>query len=245
MIVRSRTAVFVCSAGVLGAMLLWALAGLSDFGHFHGQVGTLLDRVAVHERHTSNVVATVVFDYRGFDTMGEELILFGAAMGVALILRSVRDDRGEHVHDEVSSDAIRLVGQLLVPVVLLVGLWLAAFGYVTPGGGFQGGVVLASALVLLWAAGSYRAYRHCSPKILLDLGEGWGAGGYVVVGLVALAVDGAFLQNLIGGGTPGQLLSGGSIPLLNWLSAFEVAAANVLIFHEFFEEYEAALGQRR
>ena len=165
-------------------------------------------------------------------------------MGVALILRVIRDDRGEHLRDRVSSDATRLVGQLLVPVVFLLGLWLAAFGYVTPGGGFQGGVVLAAALVLLWAAGSYRAYRGLSPKRGLDAGEGVGAGGYVVVGLVAFALDGAFLQNLIGGGTPGQLLSGGSIPVLSWFSAIEVAAANVLIFHEFFEEYAARVRER-
>jgi multicomponent Na+:H+ antiporter subunit B len=240
---RARTIVFLASTAVLAPFLLWALAGLPDFGHFHGAAGTLLDRVAVHERHVSNVVAAVTFDYRGIDTMGEELILFAAAMGVALILRVV-GDRGEHAPDRESSDATRIVGQLLVPVVLLVGLWLAAFGYVTPGGGFQGGVVIASALVLLWAAAGYRSYCRVSPKGLLDVGEGVGAGGYAVVGLIALAVDGIFLANLLGGGTPGQLLSGGSIPLLNWLSALGVAAANLLIFHEFFEEHVAGIRDR-
>jgi multicomponent Na+:H+ antiporter subunit B len=233
---RVRTTAFLASAGILGALLLWALAGLPDFGHFHGAVGTLVDPDAVQERHVSNVIAAVTFDYRGIDTMGEEMILFGAAMGVALILRVIRDEGGADTDDRASSDTTRLVGQLLVPVVLLLGLWLAAFGYVTPGGGFQGGVVLASSLVLLWASAGYRAYRRVSPKALLDAGEGAGAGGFVLLGLLALALDGIFLENLIGGGTPGQLLSAGSIPLLNWLSALGVAAANVLIFHEFFEE---------
>jgi multicomponent Na+:H+ antiporter subunit B len=236
---RARTTVFLASAGILGAFLLWALAGLADFGRFHGAVGTLVGRVAVDERHVSNVIAAVTFDYRGIDTMGEELILFAAAMGVSLILRTIRDETGADREDRVSSDTTRLVGQLLVPVVLLLGLWLSAFGYVTPGGGFQGGVVLASALVLLWASAGYRAYRRVTPKELLDAGEGAGAGGFVLLGFLALALDGVFLKNLIGGGTPGQLLSAGSIPLLNWLSAFAVAAANLVIFHEFFEEHVA------
>ena len=238
---RTRLAVFALAGPALFAFLLWALAGLPDFGHFQGGIGNLLNRVAVHERHTSNVVAAVVFDYRGLDTMGEELILFSSVMGVALLLRSFRPAREERPELRVQSDAIRLVGGLMVPVTFLLGLWLAAFGYVTPGGGFQGGVVLASALALLWAAGSYRAYKRASPEPLIDVFEGAGAGGYVAIGLIALAVDGVFLHNLLGPGQRGTLVSGGSIPFLNWASALEVAAANVLLYHEFLEEYVLAL----
>ena len=236
-----RTATFLGSGAVLGAFMLWALAGLPDFGSFHGPVGTLLDRVAVHERHASNAISTVVFDYRGFDTLGEELILFTAVMGVAMILRAIREENAPRPHDRVQSDAVRLVGQLMIPVALLTGLWLAAFGYVTPGGGFQGGVVLAAALLMLWAGGSYRAYKRASPRTLIDAVEGTSAAGFVVVGLIAMAIDGVFLRNLFVGGTPGSLVSSGSIALLNWLAAIEVAAANVLLFHEFFEEYVPTL----
>ena len=240
---RTRVTLFLASAAVLAPFLLWALAGLPHFGSFQGGVGNLLNRVVVHERHTSNVVGAVVFDYRGLDTMGEEFILFASVMGVALLLRSFRGEE-ERPYDRSSSDAVRLVGQLMIPVTFLLGLWLAAFGYVTPGGGFQGGVVLASALVLLWAAGSYRAYRGASPVELIDVAEGLGAGGYVLVGLIALVVDGIFLHNLLGPGQRGTLLAGGSIALLNWAAALEVAAANVLLFHEFIEEYIQTLRGR-
>ncbi len=184
------------------------------------------------------MVAAVVFDYRGVDTMGEEFILFAAVMGVALLLRESRDEEEAAAVDAASSDALGLVGSGMVAPILLLGLWLAAFGYVTPGGGFQGGVVLAAALVLVYVAGSYRSLRELAPTPVIDAAEGAGAGGYVVVGLVGLITATAFLQNLTGKGKTGTLLSGGSIPLLNWASAFEVTAALCLLAVEFLQELE-------
>jgi multicomponent Na+:H+ antiporter subunit B len=166
-------------------------------------------------------------------------------MGVALLLRDVRDVESRRPYDRVEDDAVQLLGILMVPVTVLLGLWLAAYGYITPGGGFQGGVVLAGGLVLLWAAGRYRAYRAASPIPLVELAEGVGAGGYVVVGLAALVSGAPFLQNLFGPGHFGTLLSGGSIPFLNWAAAIEVAAANVLLYNEVFEEYALSLRSRR
>src|SRR5919201_1760551 len=84
---RSRLGLFAVSAAGLAALLLWAIAGLPDFGHYHAPYGNVLNEVVPSERHVSNVVSAVVFDYRGIDTLGEEFILFSAALGVALLLR--------------------------------------------------------------------------------------------------------------------------------------------------------------
>jgi multicomponent Na+:H+ antiporter subunit B len=234
---RLRTGVFVASALPFAALLFWGLTGLPDFGDYDHAYGLILNHAAVAERGTTNVVGATVFDYRGFDTLGEEFILFASAMGVALLLRATRDEDAGWPHDRVGSDGVRMLGLLMVPATVLLGLWLVAFGYVTPGGGFQGGVVVAGGLLLFWVAGSYRSYRAVSPHLLVDFAEGFGAGGYVVIGLAALAASEAFLHNLLGPGESGTLYSGGSIAFLNWASAIEVAAANVLLFHEFFEEY--------
>jgi multicomponent Na+:H+ antiporter subunit B len=242
---RVRIVLFLAAAPVFAALVFWGLAGLPDFGHYQHAYGNLLNRAAPVERHTTNVVGATVFDYRGFDTLGEEFILFASAMGVALLLRAARDVEAERPYDRVDSDAVRLLGLLMVPATVLLGLWLIAFGYITPGGGFQGGVVLGAGLLLLWAAGRYRAYRAASPIEAVDFAEGVGAGGYVVVGLAALISSAPFLHNLFGPGESGTLLSGGSIPLLNWASGIEVAAANVLLYHEFFEEYVLSLRSKR
>jgi multicomponent Na+:H+ antiporter subunit B len=232
---RARLALFGISAAVLAGLLLWSLAGLPAFGDFEGEYGRILNSVAGTERHVTNVVSSVVFDYRGFDTLGEEFILFTSVMGVALLLREARDDR-ERPRDEVRSDAVRLVGLALVGPTVLLGLYVIAHGYLTPGGGFQGGVGVAAGLVLLYAAGRYRAYRAASPTSLLDFGEGVGVGTYAAVGVAALISGAAYLANVVDLGTKGTLASGGTIAILNAASGLAVAAAFVLLFHEFIEE---------
>ena len=239
----ARLWLFAPSGAGLAALLLWGVAGLPDFGHYVGPYGYVLNAVAPHERHVANVVTATVFDYRGFDTLGEEFILFSAAIGVALLLRNARDEgrpsRG------VGSDAVRLVGIGLVPVLLAIGLYVVAHGFVTPGGGFQGGVVLAAAFALVWLAGEYHAFRRLTPTPAVDLAKGTGAGGYVVVGLGALLLGHAFLRNIGPLGTTGTLASGGSMVLLNLATALEVAAAFILIFTEFVEELANATSAGR
>ena len=231
----TRLALFAVSGMALAALLVWGLAGLPAFGDFEGQYGRILNRVVGAERHVTNVVSAVVFDYRAFDTLGEEFILFAAVMGVALLLREARDDR-ERPRDEVRSDAVRALGVALVGPTILVGLYLVAHGYLTPGGGFQGGVALAAGLVLLYAAGRYRAYRAASPQSMVDLAEGVGAGGYAVVGIAALVAGSPYLANVVELGTKGTLAGGGTIPVLNATAGLAVTAALVLLFHEFLEE---------
>jgi multicomponent Na+:H+ antiporter subunit B len=232
----ARLALFGVAAAGLAALLLWSITGLPKFGGYDAAYGKILDKAAPQERQTSNVVAAVVFDYRGFDTMGEELILFAAVMGVAMLLREPREEGGPLPEDPVRSDALRAFGVSFGGATLVLGLWIVAHGYVTPGGGFQGGVILAAAFLLVWLAGAYRPYRRLTPVPVVEFAEGTGAGGYVVIGLCALLIGDAFLHNLLPYGVAGKLSSGGSIPLLNWASALEVAAAFLLLFNEFLSE---------
>ena len=242
---RTRVAVLLPALAGLGALFAWAIAGLPAFGHYRGPYGYVLNQVVVPLRHTTNVVMGTTFDVRGIDTMGEEFILYAAVIGVTLLLRdeSARG-RVERRTRRFPSDAVRLVGVLMIGGGLLVGLWLVAFGYITPGGGFQGGVVVAGSILLLYVVGSHRDYSPFRDEHVLDPLEGLGAGGYVVVGLAALASGMAFLANLFGPGKTGTLLSGGSIPVLNWTSAFAVTAAMLLLFAEFLETYDVPLEPR-
>jgi multicomponent Na+:H+ antiporter subunit B len=231
----ARLWLFAAAGAVLAGLMVWALSGVEAFGDFQGEYGRILNSAAQSERHVTNVVAAIVFDYRGFDTLGEELMLFAAVMGVALLLREARDE-GERPEDAVRSDAVAAVGLLLVGPMVVVGLYIVAHGYLTVGGGFQGGVATAAGLALLYAAGRYSSYRAASPRSLLDLAEGGAAAAYVVVGLAALIAGSAYLENVVDLGTTGMLSSAGTIAILNTATGVEVTAALVLIFHEFLEE---------
>jgi multicomponent Na+:H+ antiporter subunit B len=240
---RTRVIVFMPAAALLGFLFLWSFAGLPDFGHYRGPYGFVLNRVAVPERHTANVVNATVYDYRGFDTLGEEFILFAAATGVMLLLRREGRDGARAAGDRVRSDAVRVVGISFVGPGFLVGLWLVAFGFITPGGGFQGAVVLAASILLVFLAGSYRAWFGLVRPRAVDPVGAVGAAGYVVIGLAALISGMWFLENLLGPGKTGTLLSGGSAPFVSWAAALEVAAAFLVIFGEFLEEYIAPLAR--
>jgi multicomponent Na+:H+ antiporter subunit B len=239
---RVRIAILTPALAGMATLFAWSIAGLPEFGDYRGPYGLVLNRVVVPLRHTSNVVMGTNFDVRAVDTLGEEFILYAAIVGVMLLLRDeTRSRRAERRTQRLQSDAARLVGVGMIGGGLLIGLWLEAFGYITPGGGFQGGVVVAGAILVLYLVGNHRDYRPFRREHVLDPLEAVGTGGYIVVGLAALASGTAFLTNLFGYGKSGTLLSGGSVALLNWASAIAVSVAMVTLFAEFLETYIAPL----
>jgi multicomponent Na+:H+ antiporter subunit B len=74
---------------------------------------------------------------------------------------------------------------------------------------------------------------------MVDLAEGSGAAGFVIVGLLGLFAGSALLANVLPLGEAGTLLSSGTLPLLNLTVGLEVAAGFVLIVSEFLEEVMA------
>ncbi len=167
---RTRRLAFLVAAPVLGVFLIWGFSGLPHFGFGSGPYGPLLNRVAVPERHATNVVAAVTFDYRGFDTLGEEFILFAAVTGVAILLRAMRGETEGPPQEEVrgrrvpgTSNAVRVIGLGLLGPIVLFGIYVTAHGHLTPGGGFQGGVVLATGALLVYLSGEYVTMRRVRP----------------------------------------------------------------------------------
>src|ERR1700712_5721331 len=99
---RFRLCLFAVGAVVLAGVVVHGLAGLPAFGDYHGVYGTVLNRVTVSERHATDVITAINFDFRGLDTMGEEFILFAASIGLVVLLREQRD---EHVDPARAGEA--------------------------------------------------------------------------------------------------------------------------------------------
>src|SRR5947199_5646018 len=130
---RLRIGVLAPALLGLAGLFAWAIAGLPAFGDYRGPYGYVLNRIVVPLRHSTNVVMGTTFDVRGIDTMGEEFILYASVLGVTLLLRDEASaGRVERRTRRLRSDAVRLLGVLMVGGGLLVGLWLVAFGYIRP-----------------------------------------------------------------------------------------------------------------
>jgi multicomponent Na+:H+ antiporter subunit B len=236
---RARCALALVALAALGTVLVVAVADLEPFGHYPGPYGDILAKVVPGERHTGQLVAATTFDYRGFDTLGEELILFTAACGCVALLRLRRRERGEGASAAARpqpSVAARALGGALVGPVLVVAIYIVIHGHLTPGGGFSGGVIGAGALLLAYAAGQQVRLRRVGSIGLLEVTEAIGAGGFLLVALGALIAVGATLQNFLPLGTSGMLLSAGTIPVGNVAVGIEVVGAVALIVAEFLEQ---------
>jgi multicomponent Na+:H+ antiporter subunit B len=241
---RARRTMFLAGALGLVALLAWGFAGLPPFGVYRGPYGDIVNAIAEPARHVTGVVTAINFDIRGFDTIGEEFILFAAVMGVTLLLRAQRDEEertdpqeeAEHRRVPGTSDAVRVMGLTLVGPVVLYGIYVTVHAHLTPGGGFQGGVVLATALLIVYLAGEFLVFDRVSPDQLIEVGEGVGAGGFVAIGLATMLAGDTLLDNVLPLGRVGDLFSGGTIPLINLFVALAVTSGFVLILTEFLEQ---------
>jgi multicomponent Na+:H+ antiporter subunit B len=128
---------------------------------------------------------------------------------------------------------------------LLVGLYVVLHGHQTPGGGFQGGVILASALLLTYLSDRYTTLRRVGPLPILELGEGAGALGLVLLGLLGLVAGEAFFENVLPLGVTGTLLSAGTIEPGNVAVAFAVAGGFSFMLVEFLEQTLVRRRRRR
>jgi len=235
---RARTLLFLASGALAAALLLWGTAGLPGFGRYPGPYGDIINAVALSERHVTNLPTAVIFDYRGFDTLGEEYILFTSVTILSVILRKREGPPEPSGAWGGFSEPIAWAGWLLSGVTGVFGLYTILHGQLTPGGGFHGGVILASLFLLIFLAYEARVFLRIFPKTALEALEALGAGGYVLVGLAPLLSGRGFLTNVLPLGQLGDIRAGGTIALINAFVGVEVAAAFALLVTEFIAEIE-------
>ncbi len=243
---RQRLWLFALGAAGLAACYLWAFSGLPGFGHYPGPYGPAILRQVIGQTNATGVVSAINFEYRGFDTVGEEFILFTAAAGMSVVLRRLRDEREEDSSPAAraqrrqvpaTSGAVRVVTLLMVGPTAVIGWWLATHAQASPSGGFQGGVILATAFFLVYLYGEFLVFRRLRPVEVLDTAEAVGAGGFAAVGVTAVAMSLPYLYNYLPLGTiPGAVSSSGTIALISFLVGIEVAAAFALIVGELLDQ---------
>jgi multicomponent Na+:H+ antiporter subunit B len=247
---RTRLLMFAVSVAGFGTVLVIGLAGLPAFGDYKGVYGNVINGIGVTERHATDLVTAVNFDIRAFDTLGEEFILFTSILGVVLILRQMRGEHerpSQHEGEEHTfagaSEALRALALGMIPGLVAIGVYIVVHGQLTPGGGFQGGVILAAGPLAVFLAGRYLRMKVVAPHLLVELGDALGAVGYALIGVGGLVIAGVFLKNFLPLGIPGHLLSGGQMDLASAAVGLEVSGAFLVAFSEFLDQAIAVQGE--
>ncbi|MCX7774955.1 MAG: MnhB domain-containing protein [Rectinemataceae bacterium] len=109
----------------------------------------------LEETGARNVVSAIYLGYRAYDTAGEVIVLFLAVMGTLFVMRATSAQTLGRLAWEASecpnrhAPIMRLITSKLGPVILVFGLYVMSFGFASPGGGFQGGAVVASGIICI------------------------------------------------------------------------------------------------
>ena len=153
------------AVGVTGAALVYAVLDAPLLGDpsapVHQHVTPRFIEQGLAEVGMPNLVTAVLASYRGYDTFGETVVIFTAGLAVLLLL-GIQDDPRLRPGVSAIGDqlVLRSVVKVLLPLILLYGLYVQFHGDFGAGGGFQAGVIFATGFVLydlVFGEGSARA----------------------------------------------------------------------------------------
>ncbi|HCM26244.1 MAG: hypothetical protein A2Z99_05265 [Treponema sp. GWB1_62_6] len=170
----------------------------------------------------ANVVTAIVVSYRGFDTLGEVAVLFAATAGVgALLTRKRMGPSATGGKRTESTEILRTAAGLLTGLLVMFGAYIFLHGHLTPGGGFQGGVVIATAVLLNLLAAPRSHLAHGAVTVV----ESLSGAVYVALGLLGIYLARGFLDpRALPIGKIGALASAGTIPLIYSVIGLKVGA---------------------
>ncbi|RKT13785.1 multicomponent Na+:H+ antiporter subunit B [Paraburkholderia sp. RAU2J] len=234
--------VFVLLTVALFALIFWRIVG----GYSELQaLRPLAEHYVVQgpiELGAPNIVTGILITYRGFDTLGEVAVLFMVAASVGLLLK------GESTHAQAcaepgpasdeehdaprrpAGEIVRTGAQVLLPMILTFGAYVIVNGHLSAGGGFQGGAIVASGVMLMLLARPGAALNVA----LLSVVESFAGVIYVFIGILGLVLAGGFLDpRFLPRGEFGAFFSAGAIPLISALLGVKVGAELSVIIDRF------------
>jgi multicomponent Na+:H+ antiporter subunit B len=192
-------------------------------------------KLVPQELGAPNVITGILLTYRAFDTLGEVAVLFMVAAGVGMVLgesaqRSRRSPRKVSGSSRPSSEIVQSGAQIIVPLISIFAAYIIMNGHRSAGGGFQGGAVIASGVLLLvLASAQYRINLE-----FLSMTESAAGVLFVLMGVAGLIFAGGFLDNrMLPLGQFGAFFSAGAIPVLSVLLGVKVGCELSVIIDRF------------
>ena len=239
--------VAVVSCVLLIGMLLFTISYLPRYGVENPESALVVKRYVengLQETGAVNIISGIILDYRAFDTLGESHVLFTALMCVTVLLlrdsknmRTQYEDfytiRDEKYHELYRESIMKFVAAVLLPCLLLYGAYVLLNGQISPGGGFSGGAVLGSGLIICAAAFGFRSTDRVITKRTANLIAFFSLGFYSFAKGYVFFTGANGLENHIPKGTPGAILSGGLILPLD-IAVGLVVATTMFGFYSLF-----------
>lgn len=229
-------------------VLLTAVSHLPKFGHAENPVNNEVSQRYIEnglqETGAINIVTGMILDYRAFDTLGESHVLFIATCTVLILLRNDKK-KGKHgIEDMEANDRIyepkndiilQTVARILVPPIIIFGIYVILGGHLGPGGGFSGGAVIGAGLILyLNAFGFAKTERFFTAKTYKWMSFG-ALACYALAKSYSFYTGANHIESMIPLGTPGAILSSGLILLLN-ICVGIVVAGTMYTFYVMFRK---------
>ncbi|MGM0851045.1 MAG: hydrogen gas-evolving membrane-bound hydrogenase subunit E [Bacillota bacterium] len=189
----------------------------------------------VQETGATNLVASVLYDYRAFDTLGEATVILTAATILAFLVPISKAAMLGTTFKSIVNHTVKLI----IPFLAVLGAYLILFGHLSPGGGFVGGVVLSIIPILLTITYSVEFSEYIFKPAPKKLVEDIGAIGIVLLGLLGVFTGSNFLasgQAHFGTGNAGEVFSAGLIPYINLMIGLKVGTGLAIIFNSLIKE---------
>lgn len=194
----------------------------------------------LQETGSVNIVTGMILDYRAFDTLGESNVLFVATITVLILLQASKMKKGGSIdysmYFEPLDDAIlRASSTILVPIIAIFGIYVVLNGHLSPGGGFSGGAILGSALILYQNAfGFKKAKKLFNEKTYKSICFA-ALSTYCLCKMYSFFTGANHLESHIPLGTPGNIISSGLILILN-ICVGMVVACTMYAFYVMFRK---------
>ncbi len=228
-------------------MLLIAVSYLPSYGHMENPVNNEVSARYIEdglkETGAVNIVTGMILDYRAFDTLGESHVLFIATCTVLILLRrdKKKDEDGQDIEEndrvyEPKNDVIlQTAAHMLVPLIIIFGIYVILCGHLGPGGGFSGGAIIGAGLILyLNAFGFKKTERFFTQKTYKILSV-CALGCYCLAKSYSFYTGANHIESVIPLGTPGAILSSGLILVLN-ICVGIVVAGTMYTFYVMFRK---------
>ncbi|OKY25543.1 MULTISPECIES: DUF4040 domain-containing protein [Thalassotalea] len=184
---------------VTGAALIYGTLDMPPFGHaenpVHEHVAPRYIEESPKEIGLPNMVTSVLASYRGFDTLGETVVVFSAMIGVLSLLRLRKRDADKNPESGIKAHRVlQVIAKIVIPMIILFALYVQFHGDFGPGGGFQAGVIAAAAFILYALVfGLSNVFKVVGPTFLRILAV-FGVLLYAGVGVYSMAMGGNFLD---------------------------------------------------